>query len=235
MRKSQRLLWNLYRGFWSLQGHVWDEQPGPWRDLLQYVVDVLLERRIRPGEWVLDAGCGTGNYAIALAKEGFNVIGTDFATGMLTKAKQKTAEGLSGCVTFKRADLNIPLEFDDARFDHLISISVLQAVADPLFTLGEFHRVLKPGGTLLLSLPRPKPNDGSRSFGELIQYRLRHLQRQTPWKSLLVVVKACGDRFNDNPSWTAQQARYMLATAGFEVVALGEDQQIIVVAEKARP
>ena len=51
MRKSQRLLWNLFRGFWSLQGHVWDEQPGPWRDSLQYVVDVLLERRVKPGEW----------------------------------------------------------------------------------------------------------------------------------------------------------------------------------------
>jgi ubiquinone/menaquinone biosynthesis C-methylase UbiE len=234
MRKSQCLLWNLYRGFWSLQGHVWDEQPGAWRDSLQHIVDVLRERRVKPDEWVLDAGCGTGNYAVALAKEGFSVIGTDFATGMLTKAQQKTTEDLSGRVTFKRADLNTPLEFDDARFDHMISISVLQAVADPLFTLSEFHRVLKPGGTLLLSLPRPKSNNGSRSFGELVRYRLRHLERRTAWKSLLVVMKACGDRFYDNPSWTAQQARYMLASAGFEVLALGEDQQIIVVAEKAR-
>jgi ubiquinone/menaquinone biosynthesis C-methylase UbiE len=188
----------------------------------------------KSGEWVLDAGCGTGNYTIALAKEGFQVIGTDFATGMLTKAKQKTTEDLSERVTFKRADLNTPLEFADARFDHLISISVLQAVANPTFTLSEFHRVLKPGGTLLLSLPRSKPNDGSRSFGELVRYRLQHLERRTACKSLLVVAKACGDRFYDNPSWTAQQARYRLATAGFEVLAVGEDHQLIVVAEKAR-
>ena len=234
MRKSQRLLWNLCRGFWSLQGRVWDEQPGPWVDLLQHVVDVLLERRIKSGEWVLDAGCGTGNYAIALAREGFSVIGTDFATGMLTKARQKTTEDLSGRLTFKRADLNTPLEFDDARFDHLISISVLQAVTNPAFTLSEFHRVLKPGGTLLLSLPRPKPNDGVRSFGELVRYRLQHLKRRTSCKSLLVVAKACGDRFYNNPSWTAQQARYALASAGFKVLAVGEDQQLIVVAEKAR-
>ncbi|MBN1978186.1 MAG: class I SAM-dependent methyltransferase [Anaerolineae bacterium] len=209
---------------------MWDEQPGPWRDSLQYVVGALLERRVKPDEWVLDAGCGTGNYAIALAKEEFSVIGTDFATGMLTKARQKTPEDLAGRVTFKRADLNTPLEFDDARFDHLISISVLQAVADPFFILSEFHRVLKPGGTLLLSLPRP--NDGSRSFGELVRYRLCHLKRRTACESLLVVVKACGDRFYDNPSWTAQQARYALASAGFEVLAVGEGQQIIVVAEK---
>ena len=234
MRKSQRLLWHLYRGFWSLQGRVWDEQPGPWRDLLQHIVSALLERRTKPDEWVLDAGCGTGNYTIALAKEGFNVIGTDFATGMLTKAKQKTTEDLSGRVTFKRADLNAPLEFGDARFDHLISISALQAVANPTFTLGEFHRVLKPGGTLLLLLPRSKPNDGSRSFGELVRYRLQHLRRRTACKSLLVVAKARGDRFYDSPSWTAQQARYMLVSAGFNVLAVGEAQQIIVVAEKAR-
>ena len=163
------------------------------------------------------------------------MIGTDFATGMLTKAKQKTTEDLSERVTFKRADLNTPLEFADARFDHLISIGVLQAVANPTFTLSEFHRVLKPGGTLLLSLPRPKLNDGSRSFGELVRYRLQHLERRTACKSLLVVAKACGDRFYDNPSWTAQQARYALASAGFEVLAVGEGQQIVVVAEKARP
>jgi ubiquinone/menaquinone biosynthesis C-methylase UbiE len=197
-------------------------------------VDVLREERAKSDERVLDAGCGTGKYAITLAKEGFNVMGTDFATSLLTKAQQKTTRNLSRHATFQQADLNTPLEFDDARFDHLISISVLQAVADPLFTLSEFHRVLKPGGTLLLSLPRPKPNDGSRSFGELVRYRLRHLERRTAWKSLLVVVKACGDRFYDNPSWTTLQARYMLAKAGFKVLALGEDRQIIVVAEKTQ-
>jgi len=197
-------------------------------------VDVLREGRAKSDERVLDAGCGTGKYAITLAKEGFNVMGTDFATSLLTKAQQKTTGNLSRHATFQRADLNARLEFDDARFDNLISISVLQAVADPAFTLGEFHRVLKPGGTLLLSLPRPEPNNGSRSFGELIRYRLRHLRRQIPGKSLLVVVKACGDRFNANPSWTTLQARYMLAKAGFKVLALGEDRQIIVVAEKTQ-
>jgi ubiquinone/menaquinone biosynthesis C-methylase UbiE len=236
MQKSQRLLWNLYRGFWSLQGRfVWDDQGEPWRaSRVQYVVDVLRGRRINSDEWVLDAGCGTGSYAIALAKERFNVVGTDFATGMLTRAQQKATGDLSRYVAFRQADLNAPLEFSEARFDHLICIGVLQAVANPAFTLSEFYRVLKPGGTLLLSLPRPKSDDGSRSFGELVRYRLRHLERRTPWKTLLVVVKACGDRFYDNPSWTASQARDMLATAGFEVVAVGEDRQIIVVAEKAR-
>jgi hypothetical protein len=87
---------------------------------------------------------------------------------------------------------------------------------------------------LLLSLPRSKPNDGSRSFGELVRYRLQHLERQTACESLLVVAKACGDRFYANPSWTAQQTRYMLSTAGFKVLAVGEGQQIIAVAEKAR-
>lgn len=160
------------------------------------------------------------------------MIGTDFATGVWTKAKQKTAEDLSGRVTFTRANLNAPLEFDDARFDHLIGISILQAVADPTFALGEFHRVLKPGGLLLLALPRGKSNNGSRSFGDLVRYRLQHLKRRTPCKSLLVIVKACGDRSHGNFSWTAQQARYALASAGFEVLAVGEDRQIIVVAKK---
>jgi ubiquinone/menaquinone biosynthesis C-methylase UbiE len=88
-------------------------------------VDIMRKRRHNLNELILDAGCGTGNYPIALAQVGFHVIVTDFAAGMLAKAQDKIADGVSRLMSFQQADLNRPLEFPEARFDHIISISVL--------------------------------------------------------------------------------------------------------------
>jgi ubiquinone/menaquinone biosynthesis C-methylase UbiE len=139
---------------------------------------------------------------------------------------------VSRLLSFQQADLNVPLEFPQARFDHIINISVLQAVIDPLFTLGELHRMLKPGGTLVLSLPKQNSIIFSQSMGELIRYRIRHLERRTPGKILLVILKSFGDRLSDTPRWTRLQAQQMMSTTGFEVVSFDEGRQILVVAGK---
>jgi ubiquinone/menaquinone biosynthesis C-methylase UbiE len=143
--------------FWSLYGrYAWDDQCEPARvsDPPERIVEIVQTRCIKPHERVLDAGCGTGNYALALATAGFRVIGVDFAAGMLAQARKKASAGLSDYVSFQPADLNVPLRFPTAHFDHVICISVLQAVASPNFTLGELHRVLTPRGTIILSLPK---------------------------------------------------------------------------------
>lgn len=237
MQGSRPLLWKLYGGFWSLYGRfVWDDQRESARvsDPPERIVDVLQERRIGPGEWVLDAGCGTGNYAVALAQAGFCVIGVDFVMGMLTKARGKVTDDLARRINLRQADLNCPLAFPDGYFDHVISISVLQAVADPAFTLRELYRVLKPRGTLILSLPRRDSASASRPVGELIRQRIRHLERRTLGKVLLVVAKTLGDRYHNIPTWTELQARGMLGAIGFETVAVVEGRQLTVIAEKTR-
>jgi ubiquinone/menaquinone biosynthesis C-methylase UbiE len=237
MQKSQRLLWNLYSVFWSLYGrYAWDDQHEPSRvsEPPEHIVDIVRERHVNSDEWVLDAGCGTGNYAIALAKSGFHVIGTDFAAGMLSKAREKVTDDLSGYISFQQADLNSPLEFPEARFDHIINISVLQAVADPIFTLGELYRVLKPGGIMVLSLPKQNSAVMFRSVGELIRYRIRHLEMQTPGKMLLVIVKSFADRYHNSQTWTAPQAQKMLNAIGLRMVATEKGRQLLVVAKKLK-
>jgi ubiquinone/menaquinone biosynthesis C-methylase UbiE len=126
---SQKFMQYLYRVFWSLYGrYAWDKQREPsWvSEPPERIVEVLLKKRRIPNELVLDAGCGTGNYSIALAQAGFQVIGTDFASGMLAKAQDKVTNNLSRLVSLQRADLNVALDFPDGHFDHIISISVLQ-------------------------------------------------------------------------------------------------------------
>jgi SAM-dependent methyltransferase len=232
---SQRLLSSLYSAFWSLYGrYTWDHHGAKSQvsDPPESIVAIIQKRLHAPNEWVLDAGCGTGNYAIAFAKEGFCVIGTDFAAGMLTRAKAKVTHHLLQRVSFQTADLNLPLEFPIARFDHIVSISVLQAVTNPILTLKEFYRVLKPGGTLVVSLPKRYASISRQSLGALIRDRVRHLERRTLSNILLVIVKSCGERWVQMPCWTMGEAQHMISSSGFKVIDLTEGRQIIVVAEK---
>ncbi len=235
MQKS-RPLWKLYSIFWSLYGHyAWDDQHEQARvsDPPERIVEILQNRCIKPRERVLDAGCGTGNYSIALAKAGFHVIGTDFAAGMLTKAREKIDLDLSENVSFQQADLNAPLDFPGGYFDQIISISVLQAVPHPDFTLSELCRVLKPRGTIVLSLPKENSDILSRSLTELINHRIRHLDKRTPGKIMLVVLKCLGDRLHHVPRWTVPQTQVMLDAMGFEMISIEEGRQILAVAEKS--
>jgi SAM-dependent methyltransferase len=196
------------------------------------IVDILLKQRAQPGERVLDAGCGTGNYAIALAKGGFDVMGVDFAEGMLAQTQDKMTGNLAKRVHFRRADLNVPLAFPDKHFDHVVSISVLQAVANPTSTLKELHRVLKPGGTLILSLPRRDPPSFALPIGTLIKHRIRHLDKPTPGKILLVTVKSLGDKYHPTPTWTDPQIRELLGRVGFDTTTVIEGRQLVVVAKR---
>jgi 2-polyprenyl-3-methyl-5-hydroxy-6-metoxy-1,4-benzoquinol methylase len=79
----------LQQAFWSLYGRfVWDAEQPAWRQAqIKRVVGILASRQAHPGERVLDAGCGTGNYALALARAGFAVVGIDYAAGMLASAR----------------------------------------------------------------------------------------------------------------------------------------------------
>ena len=96
------------------------------------------------GGWVLDAGCGTGRYSMEINKRaGAKVTGIDFSRGMLSKASAKNhGIWLQGDAS------NLP--FDDAAFDTVIIMLVLQHVDDEPRVISQARRVLKPGGQLVI-------------------------------------------------------------------------------------
>jgi ubiquinone/menaquinone biosynthesis C-methylase UbiE len=221
------------RAFWSLYGrYVWDAWRTPWRAAqVRRVVGVLQERCTQPGERVLDAGCGTGHYALAMAQAGFQVIGIDYAPGMLARARAKVPRDLADALSFQQADLNARLSFPDTHFHHAINISVLQVVADPAYTLGELRRVLRPRGTLvLLHVPRPASHD--LPLREAIGYRISDLEARTPWRVALVAAKVWAERRGVEGHWTVSQLDGMLDAGGFHVLSLDEGPPIVITAEK---
>lgn len=103
----------------------------------------------RAGMSVLDVGCGTGNYSLALAKDGLLVTGIDISTAKLDRARA-TAKVQGVEVEFLQGDAR-QLPFRDASFDGVISVSALEFVPN-LSLLKELLRFLKPSGKLVVGV-----------------------------------------------------------------------------------
>jgi SAM-dependent methyltransferase len=96
---------------------------------------------------VLDAGCGGGRLTVALARAGAEVTGIDTSVERLEQARRRA--GTAGVeLRLLEADFNLPLPFADASFDAVTSRLSLMAADDPVATLAELRRVLKPDGRL---------------------------------------------------------------------------------------
>lgn len=221
--RLQRLFWTVYGRF------AWDSVNQKFKQkLASHIVDLLTAKQCRSGETVLDAGCGTGNYSLALASHGFKVAGIDYSYGMLHSARGKVTAATAGNVTFRQMDMNRTLAFQDCSFDHVISMSTLWAVSDPLFTLSEFARVLKPGGTLLV-LQVEKPAQGA----SLIKNRFRHLSDKTIGKIALVALKVGLERTSLTKYWTPLELLSLLLTSKkFAVSTVDHGPPIIITSAK---
>ncbi len=96
---------------------------------------------------ILDAGTGTGYFAILLAKEGHRVTGIDLTASMLEEAR-KTAQAFGVEATFLQMDVQ-ETSFADESFDMIVTRNVTWTLPDPEKAYREWHRLLKPGGILL--------------------------------------------------------------------------------------
>ena len=120
------------------------------RDLLRRRELVRAALGARPGDRILDVGCGPGFYVTelleAIGREG-SVVGLDVSTDMLAVAA-KRAEGHDN-VEFHEADAT-SLPIPDATFDRALCVQVLEYVRDVPTALKEMHRALRPGGRVLV-------------------------------------------------------------------------------------
>ncbi len=110
---------------------------------------------LRGGEHVLDVACGTGDlterFARADATPG-RIVGLDYTRRMLTVARQKRRRlprEIAARIEYVQGDAQ-QLPFEDASFD-VVSIAFgIRNVQEPARAVGEFRRVLRPGGRLII-------------------------------------------------------------------------------------
>ncbi len=109
------------------------------------------ERAGRPPR-VLDVGCGEGHFAAALARAGAEVVAIDVAAEPLRRALAHSPD-----LDVRLIEPEAPLPFEDSSFDVVWAGETIEHVADTSGWLSEVRRVLRSGGTMLLSTPNHGP------------------------------------------------------------------------------
>jgi methionine biosynthesis protein MetW len=127
-----------------------------------------------PGRRVLDLGCRDGALTEAYAA-GNEVVGVDADREALGEAERRGIET-------HWADLDQPLEFEDASFDVVVAGELLEHLRDPQRVAAEIHRVLRPGGTFVASVPNAYRLKGRLRFlaGRAPESDPTHLQMFSP-------------------------------------------------------
>lgn len=125
-----------------------DDLPTATRRLTDEMVRRLA---LSPGQEVLDAGCGIGTTALRLAGEaGARVTGVSTSRAGLEVARARAeAAGLGDRARFLEMDATA-LDLPDAGFDRVLALESVHMMPDKLAFFSECHRVLKPGGRLVL-------------------------------------------------------------------------------------
>ncbi len=143
--------------YWNgVGGGHWVEEQAHTDITLTPVLNALLDRAdVRPGQQVLDVGCGCGATTIALSKRvgaAGHVTGLDVSGPMLARAKELSA-GLKN-VDYILADASTH-QFATASADWLFSKFGVMFFGDPVAAFANLRRALKPGGRLIFACWRP--------------------------------------------------------------------------------
>jgi sterol 24-C-methyltransferase len=171
---SLRKVWRYYDrgesriGYRVLLGgtkHFGYYEPGQSRWLLRSAMQrmearLAAEIGLPAGSKVLDAGCGIGNVARALAAHrALDVTGIDILDFNIAEARRRsTKAGLSDLTRFQLGDYH-QLDFPDASFDGIYTMETFVHSANPKAALAEFARVLRPGGRLVMFEYSRTPDD----------------------------------------------------------------------------
>lgn len=162
-----------------VQRYGWDKAAeyydNSWKDQLKPAHDKLMEMaNLQQEEHVLETACGTGLLTLRAAEAvepGGNVTATDISEKMIGLAKERMKKENSNNITFYRMDAE-RLDFQDGTFDAVFNGLGLMYLPNPIESLKETHRVLKPGGRTAIAIWGERKNCGWASIFPVMDKRV---------------------------------------------------------------
>lgn len=141
---------------------IYEQKKGPfvalidnwWRGVVQKRLELNVEN-LRPlaGKKILDVGCGSGRFCIAFAQEGANVIGIDFAKGMIEIADKLADEaGVGDKCEFVVGAFPDDIDRSDAPFDACTGNGFFDYIEYPVPIIAAMREITK--GKLIMSFPK---------------------------------------------------------------------------------
>jgi len=118
---------------------------------------------LKPGERVLDMGCGAGRHAFEMYRRGADVIAFDQDADELSgvrdlfAAMKEAGEVPEGAEADTKEGDALALPFADGEFDRIVAAEVLEHIPADIQAIAELVRVLRPGGTIAVTVPRWLP------------------------------------------------------------------------------
>lgn len=191
-----------------------------WYDALVWALTLGRERAfrerilalasLRPGEAVLDVGCGTGTLAVAARRQvgpAGTVCGIDASPEMIARAKAK-ALGAFASIDFRLAAVEA-LPYPDAHFDVVLSTLMLHHLPRAAREQGvrEMRRVLKPGGRVLAV-------DFGRGSAQEKRGLIAHFHRHggVALRDIVALLEGAGLRVTDSGAVGTNGLQFALAT-----------------------
>ncbi len=171
-----RAAWNDRAAEWDAMSETNAATPDRAADLDRIATALDLH----PDATLLDAGCGSGQFALAFADLGCTVTGVDLAPEMLDRARAHAA-ARDLTVEWRLGDLS-HLADPDATYDAVHARASLQFTPDLTAALTELRRVLKPGRPLLASVPGALSPIYGRSWRRFIEPDRHAVSYVTPWE-----------------------------------------------------
>ena len=213
---------------------------GATKPRIDFIVGELRARHVNPEGFILDAGCGTGSYSIALAQQGFRVCGFDSSSLLLRQAEQKIRQEFKDRIRFVEEDLRA--SNNNLRGDAILCRGVLGDLIsrdERQNIIEKFATILGPSrGTLLLDVRNwettrgflpihwqrsYKTSRGTLAFEQKIESSTIH-QQVLEVREKHSIPSENGDQSTEHQSYlyayTPSEIKELLSAAGFANIIL---------------
>jgi len=192
-------------------GQRWLANVDRFEATIQPIGDALVARAgFRPGEHVLDIGCGGGATSIDIARRvapGGSVTGIDISPGLIAEAKRRAAAAGELPIRFVLGDA-ARIDLSDEQADWIVSRFGVMFFSDPFGAFSHLHRLLKPTGRLAIACWAPlKENAWMREVRSILA---AHVDLPAP------IPHASGPFAFDDPDYV----RELLGSARFKQIEI---------------